>query len=517
MADDSFLGGLLGAPDNTTVDPNTGMTAAQRQQSIYGTFGNLGALLMAAGQKQMPADRAKYLAQIGSIPGQLNQQLTDAQKLYMQKQQFQGQQQLQKQQVEQNAFKLKQQNALSDYLKQPEVNNALDNLSPEMKVIARGFIASGDVSGIAGLIEKTKPQIVNGMIVNQQQGFTLDPTSGMKYDIKTGNVIQPEGASTTAEPVDLTKHGLPSDIRVNDFFHTLPEAYRQKLANVYTGQDTLSGAARGNGPAMERMKMDVVRAFPDYRPAESQAMADVYKSISNHKTGNLGAYADSVGTMAEHYNTLADASEGLKNAPLVSYNKLKNKFESETGDPAQTKFGAAANIYVAELAKVLKGGGVPTNADKEHAAEIFNKNMSTGQLRTGLQTLNELAQARIDAVDSGPERTFGQFYNPDKHSVVTPFAKKQMEKAKGNEWLYPKEGGQAASGGKPAGASGGFFGPSAAAIADLQANPHLADEFDAKYKRKGLAASILSPVGNGISSAAAPRQQNLDYYTLGSD
>ena len=516
MADDSFLGGLLGAPDNTTVDPNTGMTAAQRQQSIYGTFGNLGALLMAAGQKQMPSERAKYLAQIGNIPGQLNQQLTDAQKLYMQKQQFQGQQALQKQQLEQNALKLKQQTALSDYLKQPEITTALDNLSPEMKVIARGFISSGDISGVAGLIEKTKPQIVNGMIVNQQQGFTLDPTSGMKYDIKTGNVIQPEGASTTAEPVDLTKHGLPSDIRVNDFFHTLPEAYRQKLANVYTGQDTLSGAARGNGPAMERMKMDVVRAFPDYRPAESQAMADVYKSISNHKTGNLGAYADSVGTMAEHYNTLADASEGLKNAPLVKWNAVKNKFESETGDPAQAKFAASSNIYLSELAKVLKGGGVPTNADKEHVAETFNKNMSNGQLRVGLQTMNDLAQARIDAVDSGTERTFGSFYNPDKHSVVTPFAKKQMEKAKANEWLYPKEGGQAASGGKLAGASGGFFGPSAAAIADLQANPHLADEFDAKYKRKGLAASILSPVGSGISSAA-PRQQNLDYYTLGSD
>ena len=439
MADESFLSGLLSAPDNTNVDPTTGMTEAQRQQSIYGTIGNLGALLLAAGQKQMPADRAKYLAQIGNIPGQMQQQMTEAQKLLMQKQQFQTNQVLQKQQLEQNALKLKQQTALSDYLKQPEITTALDSLSPEMKVIARGFISSGDISGIAGLIEKTKPQIVNGMIVNQQQGFMIDPQNSIKYDLKTGNVIQPEGASANAEPIDLTKHGLPNDIRVNPFFNGLPEAYRQKLANVYTGQDTLSGAARGNGPAMERMKMDVVRAFPDYRPAESQAMADVYKSISNHKTGNLGAYADSVGTMSEHFNTLADASRDLKNAPLVKWNAVKNKFESETGDPAQAKFAAASNIYLSELAKVLKGGGVPTNADKEHVAETFNKNMSNGQLRVGLQTMNDLAQARIDAVDSGTERTFGQFYNPEKHSVVTPFAKKQMEKSKTNEWLYPKQ------------------------------------------------------------------------------
>ena len=69
-----FWSGLLGAPDNIKVDPNTGMTEAQRQQSLYGTIGSLGALLLAAGQKQMPADRAKYLAQIGGIPAQMSQQ-----------------------------------------------------------------------------------------------------------------------------------------------------------------------------------------------------------------------------------------------------------------------------------------------------------------------------------------------------------------------------------------------------------------------------------------------------------
>lgn len=74
MADESFLSGLLSAPDNTNVDPTTGMTEAQRQQSIYGTIGNLGALLLAAGQKQMPAERAKYLAQIGNIPEQMSKQ-----------------------------------------------------------------------------------------------------------------------------------------------------------------------------------------------------------------------------------------------------------------------------------------------------------------------------------------------------------------------------------------------------------------------------------------------------------
>ena len=84
MADDNTTGGFGGllsgaanffAPGNSTdIDPTTGLTEAQRKQAMWGTFGNLGALLMAAGQKQMPAQRAQYLAQLGNIPDQMQKQ-----------------------------------------------------------------------------------------------------------------------------------------------------------------------------------------------------------------------------------------------------------------------------------------------------------------------------------------------------------------------------------------------------------------------------------------------------------
>jgi hypothetical protein len=132
MADESFLGGLLGAPDNTTVDPNTGMTAAQRQQSIFGTFGNLGALLMAAGQKQMPAERAKYLAQIGQIPGQMQQQLTDAQKLYMQKQMNEQQRKLLSLQAQKAETELGREKRIS-----ADIESNIENIPEALRPFAR--------------------------------------------------------------------------------------------------------------------------------------------------------------------------------------------------------------------------------------------------------------------------------------------------------------------------------------------------------------------------------------------
>ena len=141
----------------------------------------------------------------------------------------------------------------------------------------------------------------------------------------------------------------------------------------------------------------------------------------------------------------------------MKWNAVKNKFESETGNPKQTEFSTAANIYLSELAKVLKGGGIPTDADKKEAADTLNKNLSDNQLKTGLKVMNEMALARANSVDSGTERTFGPFYNPQKHSVITPFAKEQLAKAQNNKWLYPDQeeeapkGNQGISGSKKAG------------------------------------------------------------------
>lgn len=73
-----MLGGLFGSgsSDQGAIDPATGLSEAQKYQTYSSGLAQLGGLLMAAGQKQMPSERAKYLAQLGSVPGAMNQQTT---------------------------------------------------------------------------------------------------------------------------------------------------------------------------------------------------------------------------------------------------------------------------------------------------------------------------------------------------------------------------------------------------------------------------------------------------------
>jgi uncharacterized membrane protein len=65
------------AQDQTAYD-QLGLTPQQRSLIGYNTIGSIGALLLAAGQKMSPQDRAKYLAQLGNVPTQMSQQIDAA-------------------------------------------------------------------------------------------------------------------------------------------------------------------------------------------------------------------------------------------------------------------------------------------------------------------------------------------------------------------------------------------------------------------------------------------------------
>ena len=98
MADGDFLGGLfggvrdagsalyglLGGPSGTPSAANTPtdmlqqLSPEEQRRLTASTLGQLGASLLAAGQKQMPAQRAQALAQLGNIGPNIDMQLQRA-------------------------------------------------------------------------------------------------------------------------------------------------------------------------------------------------------------------------------------------------------------------------------------------------------------------------------------------------------------------------------------------------------------------------------------------------------
>jgi hypothetical protein len=96
MADEGFLGGLLGGIGNaaqgvgsglagllgggqsggpSSSDPLSQMSPEEQRRMSYSALGQLGAILLAAGQKQTPAQRGQILSQLGGIGPGMEQQI----------------------------------------------------------------------------------------------------------------------------------------------------------------------------------------------------------------------------------------------------------------------------------------------------------------------------------------------------------------------------------------------------------------------------------------------------------
>lgn len=463
-----FFDQLLGRVDLGAMNPSTGLTNAQTNMMRSQMFMNLGANLLAAGQKLNPQQRAEIFSKLG-------QAAPDAKVLS----EMALRQQLTNKATRENA----QQIDLINTMKSPEFQNAFDNMSPAYRALAQAAARNGDIDTVEKLIEKSLPEVNNDIVIDRQKGIVTNLINGQRWDLSGNPIAFQESNSgsggTSTDTRDVTKYGLPEGTKVSDDFWTFSPAYRQKLANMVKGEDVFANTGRGGVRLTAQMQFDAQRAFGgDYSPVIAQTRADTIKSLANQKQGFLGAYGVSVGTMADHLNKLAHASENLQTAPVLMYNRANKIFQTETGDPRYADFATAANVYLSELAKVLKGGtGVPTDSDKAEVAAAFNDIMSKEQLSAGLRRLHELALARVEQTDDTTRRVMGDFYDENKHSVLTPNAKKKLEETEKNKWLFPEKNNAPSN-------------IPQAAIELLKSKPELRAAFDEKYGA-GAAARIL--------------------------
>lgn len=127
----SALGGLLGFGQQQPsaggpTDPYDMLSEAEKRRLTYSTLGQLGATLLAAGQKQMPAQRAQQLAQLGNIAPNIETSV------------FRSQQaRLMNAQMQERMRALEENKKLDELLKDPEQIKALGITEQQARVLGR--------------------------------------------------------------------------------------------------------------------------------------------------------------------------------------------------------------------------------------------------------------------------------------------------------------------------------------------------------------------------------------------
>lgn len=84
-----FFTGSGDYADPTKIDPRTGVPMADVRQAAWNSIGNMGAILLAAGQNMAPQQRAAYLSQLGQAAGGFNTDLYNASQRRLMQAQYQ--------------------------------------------------------------------------------------------------------------------------------------------------------------------------------------------------------------------------------------------------------------------------------------------------------------------------------------------------------------------------------------------------------------------------------------------
>lgn len=221
-----------------------------------------------------------------------------------------------------------------------------------------------------------------------------------------------------------------------EFLAKFPEADQELIKAMATGKM----AASGFGNIDQKRRTFLIQAAQLYRPSFNARLFQLGSITAKEfsPAGAAGKNIIAINTMIPHIDQFAENYSKLNNSQIQRWNSVKNKLETEFGDPALLRVQQSALRVAGEYAKIIKGGAAaPTDQEMSHWEQIFTTNMSKAQMQGVVWDALEGAGGRLSALEQAysanmPGEKLDALYPKSKELIV----KNKPKNEKAPDWLH---------------------------------------------------------------------------------
>lgn len=432
---------FMNPPENPQgMDPNYGVSNQQMYDARMDSMGSLGALLLAAGQRMMPNERAQLLAKVGNIPGQMNQQLDTMSQAQLRSAQARAaQQQL-----------LMQQNIMKQLGVDMGGGQPASAPAPSAgaTIGATAAPASTSANGTPPALTPAQSTLSGGIPAVGSGIPTVPQVSGAQTMDSTGRALTMLGAVAHPEEAGRTLNEAnqwaktPTSITAtspNGQVQTIPTTNGQLagMQQALTQQGWTLGERKPTGFQSELDKIDAKKmeewsATRDQAPVAKARLADMAEA-ANHFTPGRGtsAYMEMAGYLNNAFGTDAFADP----EKMGSYDAFVKNSLQLVGAQVKDQEGAraAASLWTmlqkaqptAETSPVgmqrmmrFMNAVIDYNTAKANAADQWAG--TYGSLRANGKTFDKEFTSNVDF-----SKFIGKYMTPDELKALPPSLRKQ--------------------------------------------------------------------------------------------
>lgn len=385
---------IMGGGDQTP-DP-AGLTRGDRSQLGFNTIGNIGALLMAAGQPMYGPDRARYLAAMGNVPGQMQEQRG---------------QMVQQNRMGQQLEAERRQNAsaktIQDLAKDP---SAMEGLTPQQKTIMQAAYATGNPQMVLAAQkearEASKPiALGNGMFAsrNPDGSYTaVNPWTNTRMQLGANGAPSGDATYMNGKPVEPGDDELnPQTGRRDNWLMKQDKWLQDRLQRIANGDEQMPGAT-SRSPDAIAIRNGLAHYAPDTKEQDyksKQAMitsatsGPIYQKIilpAERFTNHAVSLTETVDKLDLRDDIVGNT---VVNPAKLAFMRRAGGRDAELANAFDTYRTGVTN----EFYKAMAGNGQLTDAARKEGEGLKNA-VTPGAIKGHLNAMVEMMHGQIDPV-----------------------------------------------------------------------------------------------------------------------